>query len=62
MDNKFKTCPRCNGRNIVDFRETIECTECHLEFYKKDIERFKPNQLLAISEKINISRSFKENK
>ena len=39
-----------NEKNTIDFGETIQCTKCYLEFYKKDLKTLKKSHILAISE------------
>jgi len=61
MENRFKFCPRCKGNKIIDMGETIECSDCRLEFEKIDIKTLESNQVLAISEKLEFVRSIKNN-
>jgi hypothetical protein len=61
MENRFKFCPRCKGNKIIDMGETIECSDCRLEFEKIDIKTLESNQVLAISEKHEFIRSIKNN-
>jgi hypothetical protein len=61
MENRFKFCPRCKGNKIIDMGETIECSDCRLEFEKIDIKTLESNQVLAISEKLEFIRSIKNN-
>ncbi len=61
MENKFKFCPRCKGNKIIDMGETIECSDCRLEFEKIDIKTLESNQVLAVSEKLEFIRSIKNN-
>jgi len=61
MENRFKFCPRCKGNKIIDMGETIECSDCRLEFEKIDIKTLESNQVLAVSEKLEFVRSIKNN-
>jgi len=61
MENKITLCPRCKSSNIIDMGDTIDCSECRLEFEKIDIKTLESNQILAISEKLNFVRSIKNN-
>lgn len=61
MENKFKFCPRCKSNKIIDMGDTIDCTDCRLEFEKIDIKTLETNQILAISEKLDFVRSIKNN-
>ena len=61
MENRFKFCPRCKGNKIIDMGETIECSDCRLEFEKIDIKTLESNQVLAISEKLEFIKSIKNN-
>lgn len=56
-ENTIHTCPRCKEKNIINYEESIECTDCRLEFDKKDIEVLDESQILAISEKLEFIRS-----
>ena len=51
---KKNRCPRCGRDKILDRNEMIQCIACGLEFDKSDLERFKNEDILAISEKQGI--------
>ena len=52
MKNKsiIYKCPRCHGKNIIDYGEIIECMKCRLEFYKEHVKTLTNSNILAISE------------
>ena len=56
-ENAIPTCPRCKEKNIINYEDSIECTDCRLEFEKKDIGILDESQILAISEKLEFIRS-----
>ncbi len=37
MSTKVQNCPRCNSKYVINFKDTIECLKCRLEFYKNSI-------------------------
>lgn len=43
-------CPRCKNENIIDFEELIHCPSCELDFYKKSLDVFGEEGILAIQE------------
>jgi uncharacterized Zn finger protein (UPF0148 family) len=53
-------CPRCKSTNLIWYKDTVECPNCHLEFYIKDLERYMDNQILSKQEKSNFVKSFKK--
>lgn len=62
MKQKNLKCPRCNGNNIENYGEIIECHDCNLEFEKKDIETIKDkSNILSIQEKEEFIDIMKEN-
>ncbi len=60
MGKEYYTCPRCNRKLVIDLGDIIECSHCHEEFSKKDIERFEKDQILSLSEKKDFIRIFSE--
>jgi uncharacterized Zn finger protein (UPF0148 family) len=48
-------CPRCKTKKILEYEKTLFCPICELRFEKKDFEIFDDDQILAISEKKDIS-------
>lgn len=56
MEDKKLRCPRCRREKIVDHGTIIRCVFCDLEFDKSDLERFVEEDILAISEKREITR------
>ena len=54
LKGKKYRCPRCGRGKILDRNEMIKCIACGLEFDKSDLERFKEEDILAISEKQGI--------
>jgi uncharacterized Zn ribbon protein len=60
MDKDFDKCPRCNKKFLMDLGDIFECSYCHEEFSKKDLERFEKDQILSISEKKEFFKSFSE--
>jgi len=62
MNEKFYNCPRCNGDNIEDYGEIIECVDCKLEFEKEDIDQIEDKTtILSIQEKKGFIKSMKKN-
>lgn len=59
MDKEFH-CPRCQNSNIIEYSDSIECPICKLEFYKKDLIKYKDNQILAIQEKSDFIKFVKD--
>ncbi|MEJ2293637.1 MAG: hypothetical protein P8Y23_02600 [Candidatus Lokiarchaeota archaeon] len=51
-------CPRCNSKFGIDLEDTIECTNCHQEFNKKDLEKISKNKILSTSEKKEFIKAF----
>ncbi len=61
MKNNSLKCPRCKHTDIINYGEIIECTNCNLEFHKKDLLNLKPDEILSISEKMTFMKSLKNN-
>ncbi len=61
MKNRTIKCPRCNRTDVIDYGEIIECTNCNLEFHKKDLLNLNQDEILAISEKMAFMKSIKNN-
>lgn len=61
MSSKKKfNCPRCNGDNVKDFGDIIECLDCKLEFDKSDINIIDDkSNILSIQEKKKVIDVFK---
>ena len=53
---KVERCPRCHCRKIIDYEDTFECSECMLEFEKKDFKNVDEIDLLSIQEKMRVIR------
>jgi len=49
-------CPRCHNENMIEYDTSIDCPKYRLEFEKKDLERFKDDEILAIEEKAEIAK------
>jgi len=58
MGNDDYACPRCNSRHVIDLKDNIQCSNCHQEFSKKDLDRLEKDQILSISEKQEFIRIF----
>ena len=51
-------CPRCKNKFGIDLEDTIECTNCHQEFNKKDLEKITKHRILSTSEKKEFLKTF----
>jgi intein/homing endonuclease len=49
-------CPRCHNENIIEYYTSIDCPKCRKKKKKKDLERFKDDEILAIEEKAEIAK------
>ncbi len=59
MKKKY-SCPRCNGNNVVEYDESIDCVDCKLEFHKYEIDTIEDKStILSIQEKMAILDEFK---
>lgn len=54
-------CPRCGSFEIFDYGNSFECIHCILEFEKKDCESLKDADILAVQEKLKITKILKKN-
>ena len=53
-------CPACNSKDIIEYDEIIECTQCNLEFFKEHLGEIAPENLLSLGELHGIVRAFDE--
>ena len=54
-------CPHCGNQNIVNNDDSFECSECRLEFDKKDFHEIEDkSNILSIEEKLGISQVLKK--
>ncbi len=54
-------CPRCGSQNIVNYDDSFECSECRLEFDKKDFDEIEDKScILSIEEKLGIVEVLKK--
>ena len=63
MTQKYKKCPRCNGKKIVDLANKIKCLDCKLTFDKKIIQLIEDKAyILANEENEEILRQILDSK
>ena len=61
MSTRIQKCPRCNSKYIINFKDTIECLKCQLEFFKIDVNNIDDkSSVLSIQEKMRIISEFKD--
>jgi len=53
-------CPACNSKDIIEYDEIIECTQCNLEFFKEHLGEIDPENLLSAKELHGIVGAFDE--
>ncbi|TXT58885.1 MAG: hypothetical protein BAJALOKI1v1_1530004 [Promethearchaeota archaeon] len=56
----FYYCPYCNSAQIVDYGDTFECSSCHHEFEKSDFEDLELEDILSITDIMNIIGAMKK--
>ena len=45
-------CPRCDGSNLIDYGDSIDCVDCNLEFEKGDLTSIlDETSILSLQEK-----------
>lgn len=61
IKEKSWKCPRCREENVIEFKHSIECLDCKLEFEKKDLKDMEDKMLiLSIQEKLAIAKSLRD--
>jgi len=59
MDTKYH-CPACKSKEVIEYDEYIECTSCHLEFFKDGLDEIDDENQLSVQELNGIVKSFDE--
>ena len=58
---KENKCPQCGSSNLIDYGETFECANCHLEFYKEFDEDIEDENRISLQEMKDFFESFLPN-
>lgn len=53
-------CPSCKSKEVIEYDEFIECTSCHLEFFKEGLDKIDDENQLSVQELKGIVKSFDE--
>ncbi len=59
IDTKYR-CPACKSNKVIEYDEYIECTSCHMEFFKEGLDEIEDENQLSVQELDGIVKAFDE--